>query len=237
MTTHHHATSPTLIVLPDAFAVCRLSADASIPAWAPDDDFFSITRAGDELSVVCREARAPGDARCERGWRLLKLAGPPDSGQVGAVAAVVGLLAEAHVAPFVISTRDAGYLLVKAGQLEHAITVITRAGYSVEVANADEQRIQVKCAWRAPNGQWRLYATFDAHTVAYDAAQDRWLVRLTGLLAADADSAARALIEAQIGRWAYVPSEARRGLRLPLKYETLTGGIRFFYTHDPREKR
>jgi len=226
--------APSFTLLPDVFAVCRLNADAPIPAWALDDGFFSITRAGDELSVVCREAHAPGDARCERGWRLLRLVRPLDRGQVG-MAAAAGLLAEARVALFVISACDADYLLVKAGQLEHAIAGLTRAGYPVEVADADE-RVLVKCAWRVPNGQWRLHATFDARTIEYNAAQDRWLVRLTGLRATNADPAARALIEAQIGRWAYVPGEARRGLTLPLKYETLTGAIRFFYTTDPRER-
>ena len=228
--------SLTLTVLPDAFAVCRLNADASIPAWVLGDGFFSITRTDDELSVVCRAAHAPGDASCERGWRLLKLGGPFDFGQVGILAAVAGPLAEARVALLAISTYDTDYLLVKADQLEQAIAVLTRAGHSVKVADADE-RIAVRCAWRPPNSQVRLHATFDAQVIEYDAAQDRWLVRLTGLRTTDADPAARALIEAQIGRWAYVPSEARRGLTLPLKYETLTGGIRFFYTDDPRERR
>ena len=56
------------------------------------------------------------------------------------------------------------------------------------------------------------------------------------LRATDADPATRALIEAQLGRWAYVPSEARRGLTLPLKFQTLTGQIRYFYARDPRER-
>ena len=71
--------------------------------------------------------------------------------------------------------------------------------------------------------------------VEYDAKQDRWLVKLIGVRAAqDADATTRALIESQVGKWAYVPSEARRGLTLPLKYETLTGKPRWFYADDPR---
>uniref|UniRef100_A0A7C2ZXM9 ACT domain-containing protein n=1 Tax=Thermorudis sp. TaxID=1969470 RepID=A0A7C2ZXM9_9BACT len=175
-----------------------------------------LSRGRSEVEIV-RAALAGGATAIQLRWK----AGP---------------LAEARVALLAISTYDTDYLLVKADQLEQAIAVLTRAGHSVKVADADE-RIAVRCAWRPPNSQVRLHATFDAQVIEYDAAQDRWLVRLTGLCTTDADPAARALIEAQIGRWAYVPSEARRGLTLPLKYETLTGGIRFFYTDDPRERR
>lgn len=95
----------------------------------------------------------------------------------------------------------------------------------------------VKCAWRAPDSV-RIHATFDAEVIAYDERQDRWLVKLTGVRSTDAPAEARALVEAQAGKWAYVPSEARRlDLTLPLKYETLTGRIRFFYADDPRERR
>lgn len=97
------------------------------------------------------------------------------------------------------------------------------------------ETIAVKCAWRLPTNA-RIHATFDADVIEYDERQDRWLVRLTAVRATDAPDEARALVEAQAGKWAYVPSEARRlDLTLPLKYETLTGRIRFFYADDPRE--
>ena len=33
-----------LTILPDTLAVCRLEADAAIPAWATTGNLFSITR-------------------------------------------------------------------------------------------------------------------------------------------------------------------------------------------------
>lgn len=99
------------------------------------------------------------------------------------------------------------------------------------------EAITIKCAWRLPTNA-RIHATFDADVIEYDERQDRWLVRLTGVRFTDASDEVRALVESQAGKWAYVPSEARRlDLTLPLKYETLTGGIRFFYADDPREGR
>ncbi|BCX04805.1 MAG: hypothetical protein KatS3mg053_2743 [Candidatus Roseilinea sp.] len=226
----------TLSVLPDVLAVCRLDPTATIPDWATGEGFFSVTRTADELSIVCREAHVPGDVVCERGWRALKLHGPFDFGQVGILVSVVSPLAEAGIAIFVISTYDTDYVLVKAAQLESAVAALTRSGHAVEAAR-DSEVIAVKCAWRLPDDA-RIHAAFDAEVVEYDERQDRWLVRLTGVRSTDAPAEARALVEAQAGKWAYVPSEARRlGLTLPLKYETLTGRIRFFYAADPRERR
>ena len=54
----------TLTVLPDRYAICRLDASAPVPEWAGHGEFVSITRAADELSIVCLERNIPGDARC-----------------------------------------------------------------------------------------------------------------------------------------------------------------------------
>ncbi len=236
--------SLNLRVLPDTFAVCRLDPSCAIPDWAACDDaageFISITRTADALSIVCRESRVPNAGiTCERSWRALQLQGPFDFEQIGILASVARPLAEARVSILAISTYDTDYVLVKAAQLEQAILALTRFGHVVEMASAGAREIvPVKCAWRLP-GNIRIRATFDAEVIAYDVGQDRWLVKLIGLrtIAAGTDADARSLIESQVGRWAYVPGEARRGLTLPLKYETLTGKIRFFYATDPRETR
>jgi len=229
-------TSLTLSILPGTLAVCRLDPTAAIPDWATGEGFFSVTRTADELAIVCCEAYVPDDVMCERGWRALKLHGPFDLGQVGILASVANPLAESGIAIFVISTYDTDYVLVKAIQLESAVAALTRSGHAVEPARGNEV-ISVKCAWRLPDAA-RIHATFAAEVITYDERQDRWLVRLTGVHSTDAPAEARALVESQVGKWAYVPSEARRiGLTLPLKFETLTGKIRFFYADDPREGR
>jgi len=40
-------------------------------------------------------------------------------------------------------------------------------------------------------------------------------------------------VRALVGKWARVPNEARFGMTLPLKFETLAGRVRFFYDKDP----
>lgn len=247
--------SLTLVALPDTFAVCRLDPTAAIPEWAMRGSFYAVTRTADELSIVCREADAPRvNVTCERGWRAFKLEGTFDFGQIGVLASIANALAEARVSIFALSTYDTDYVLVKGLQFEQAVTALTRFGHIVKTSTAGaseageageasqaSQAIAIHCAWRLPTDV-RVRATFDAEVIEYDAKQDRWLVKLTGVPAMPAmpamsealDASTRALIESQIGKWAYVPSEARRGLTLPLKYETLTGQIKYFYADDPR---
>ena len=52
-------------------AVIRLPPSSSIPSWALDSAFFSITKTQDELSIVCLESKIPqgSDFKIERGWR------------------------------------------------------------------------------------------------------------------------------------------------------------------------
>jgi hypothetical protein len=128
-------TASTLVSLDGLFAVCRLTAETPLPAWAagvPAGSFVSVTRTADELSIVCRQELVPDDIRCERGWRALRVAGTLDFTLVGVLASLLVPLAEAGVAVFVMSTFDTDYLLVKEDRLDAAVEVVRREGHSVE---------------------------------------------------------------------------------------------------------
>jgi hypothetical protein len=121
----------TLTVLPDIYAICRLGADAPIPAWANPGGFFSITRTGEELSIVCLQSLVPDGIRCERDWQCLQLAGPIPFTTVGVLASLVQPLAEAGISVFAISTFDTDYLLVKAVDLARAYDALRAKRHSV----------------------------------------------------------------------------------------------------------
>ena len=112
-------------------SVCRLNPVARIPDWAMASGFLSITRTDEELSVVCPEEAIPEDVRSEGGWRVLRLEGPFEFSEVGVLASVVGSLAEADVSVFAVSTYDTDYVLVKAGQLEAAVSALRAWGHEV----------------------------------------------------------------------------------------------------------
>jgi hypothetical protein len=115
-----------LRLLPGRFEICRLPADAAVPAA-----FFSVTRTADELSVVCAEGLAPQDAPCERGWCMLRVAGPLDFSLTGVLAAIAGPLAAAGVSLFAVSTFDTDYVLVKEENVAKAVGALTAAGHRV----------------------------------------------------------------------------------------------------------
>lgn len=230
--------SITLTVLPATYAIARLDATSALPQWATHNaGFFSLTRTADELSVICNEAHLPSAVKAERGWRIFKLEGPFDFNQVGIFKQVLDPLAEARIVIMAISTHDMDYVMVKGAQFEPAITALTRYGHIVNTQPSDDkENVVVNCSWRLPDGR-RTTASFAAEVMAYEPPQDRWVMRLIGVRVEPAlNDDARKLIEAQVGKWVYVPSEARRGMALPLKYETLTGQVKFFRNEDPRVK-
>ena len=83
------------------------------------------------MTVVCAAARVPADARAERGWRALRVAGPLDFALTGVLAAVAVPLADAGVSIFAVSTFDTDYVLVRADRLEAAVAALRAAGHRV----------------------------------------------------------------------------------------------------------
>jgi len=91
-----------LTLLPERFAISRLAADAPVPAWATQCPFFSVTRTGDELSIVSELARVPAGVHSQPGWRILKVHGPFVLSEVGVLSALAAPLAEAKISLFAI---------------------------------------------------------------------------------------------------------------------------------------
>ncbi len=108
------------------FAICRLAADAEVPAR-----FFSVTRTADELSLVCLEEDAPEGARGEGGWRAMQVAGPLDFSLTGVLAGIASPLADAGVSIFAVSTFDTDYVLVKEDAMVRAVEALRAHGHEV----------------------------------------------------------------------------------------------------------
>jgi hypothetical protein len=115
--------------VPGSFAVCRLSASASLPDWASRGNFFSITRTPDEISIVCSEAQVPRDVHHENDWACLKLEGPFPFAETGVLSSFVQPLSDRAIPIFAISTFDTDYVLVKNAWVEKAIEVLKGSGH------------------------------------------------------------------------------------------------------------
>jgi hypothetical protein len=122
-------------VLPGAYAICHMPANAPLPTWAREA-FTSVTRTAEELSIVCEERRLPPDLggvelRVERGWALLKLHGPFPLDAIGILASVATPLAEAGISLLALGTFNTDYLLVKRDHLERAVAALVEAGHTL----------------------------------------------------------------------------------------------------------
>jgi uncharacterized protein len=122
----------TFQLLPESYAVCKLSSNVAIPHWAVGSSgFLSITKTPLELSIVCLQSCVPAGVERSEDWRVLGIVGPLDFAMVGVLSAISGLLAAQAIPIFVISTFDTDYILVKNAQLPKAITVLQQAGHTV----------------------------------------------------------------------------------------------------------
>jgi hypothetical protein len=126
-----------LTLLPERFAISRLAADAPIPAWATQCPFFSVTRTGDELSIVSELARVPVGVHSQPGWRIFKVHGPFVLSEIGVLSALAAPLAEAKISLLAISTFDTDYLLVSAETLSAAINALDQAGHTIHRSAAE----------------------------------------------------------------------------------------------------
>ena len=130
---HRRAKLP-LALLSDTLAICRLPAEAPIPAWASTPGpFLTVSRTADELSITVVQRAVPSGVRCERDYRAVRVRGslPPDL--VGIVLSIAEPLAEAGLSIFAISTFETDYVLVKARDLDAALRALRRAGHQIHL--------------------------------------------------------------------------------------------------------
>lgn len=124
----------TIDVRPGEYVVLRLAATDAVP---PDllaragSGLVSMTRSGDELSVVCPAASAVAAPRVADRRRLLTVRGPLEFSLTGIMAALSGALAAAGVPLFALSTFDTDHLLVAAADLDRAVRALREAGHEV----------------------------------------------------------------------------------------------------------
>lgn len=122
----------TISTLPGRLAVCGLDPGAQVPAWATIGPLISVTRAGEEVSVVCAEAAVPDGVKCEKGWRCLRIRGPLAFAETGVLSSLAAPLARAGISIFVVSTYGTDNILVKEELLGTAQAVLASEGHTIE---------------------------------------------------------------------------------------------------------
>ena len=126
----------TLVLLPDTFTIHRLPPATPLPETLYRSNFFSITQSADELSIVCESTIKIDSRKQEEGWSCLRVEGVLDFDLTGILADLSGILAEAGISLFAISTYDTDYLLVKTETLTDAVAALRDAGHTVQNKHA-----------------------------------------------------------------------------------------------------
>ena len=116
----------TLVVLDLALGICRLSADDKVPEWVNEiDDFVSITRTNEELSIVCPEKFIPANIKVEFGWKALKVKDQLDFNLTGILSSIANPLAKNSISIFAISTYDTDYVLVQEDNFNETVKILS----------------------------------------------------------------------------------------------------------------
>ena len=115
--------------LEQALTVCKVR---SIDLIDLSDDIFFIGKTDDELSLVCRTENVPDDTvECEDGWRGFFIDETLDLSLVGVLSKITGILADAGIGIFAVSTFNTDYILVKEENFEKALNALGSSGYEI----------------------------------------------------------------------------------------------------------
>ncbi len=123
----------TLKLLPGELAVWKVLPGAQMPSFPLEKPgFWSLTRTGEETSIVSDYEMVPPGTPSQAGWRCFSVIGPLDFSLTGILASLASTLAEAGIPIFVISTFDTDHILVRKNQVNNAIKVLKAAGHEME---------------------------------------------------------------------------------------------------------
>jgi hypothetical protein len=116
---------------PQELVVVRLPAGAEAPFDWTRGPIGSLTRTGEETSIICRADVVPSGmagARVEGPFRAVEVAGPLAFDAVGVFVEILTPLARAGIAILGVSTYDTDWVLVPAGRFRDAADAWRSAG-------------------------------------------------------------------------------------------------------------
>lgn len=120
-----------LKILNNKLKVVRLKANEMVPPIVFKQDFYSITKTDEELSIAIEEDINISSEIIEYGWRAIKIIGILDFSLIGILSKISTILAQAKISIFAISTYNTDYILLKENKLEDAIEVLKQNNYEI----------------------------------------------------------------------------------------------------------
>lgn len=118
-----------LKILDKKLKVVKLKVNETIPEIIFKQDFYSITKTDEELSIVIDENINISSDIVENNWRAIKIVGVLDFSLIGILSKISTILAQAKISIFAISTYNTDYILLKSDNLENAVEILKENEY------------------------------------------------------------------------------------------------------------
>ena len=116
---------------PEEYVVARTDSGAVRPRQ--EDGLFASICGPDGNTIVCRYGFEPIQADVERGWRAFQVDAAMGFNETGVIASIVGPLAAAGVAVFVLSSFSTDWVLVKETAAGLAREALRSTGHEILV--------------------------------------------------------------------------------------------------------
>ena len=118
-----------LKILDNKLKVVKLEPNETVPEIIYKQEFYSIAKTDEELSIVVNEDVNILSNVVEDNWKAIKIVGTLDFALIGILSKISTILAQAEISIYALSTYNTDYILVKADKLEKAIKVLEQNEY------------------------------------------------------------------------------------------------------------
>ena len=118
-----------LKILDNKLKVVKLEPNEIVPEIVYKQEFYSITKTDEELSIVVNEDVNILSNIVEYNWKAIKIVGTLDFSLIGILSKISTILAQAEISLYALSTYNTDYILVKDDKLEKTTKVLEQNGY------------------------------------------------------------------------------------------------------------
>ena len=118
-----------LKILDNKLKIVKLEPNEIVSEIVYKQEFYSITKTDEELSIVVNEDVNILSNVVEYNWKAIKIVGTLDFALIGILSKISTILAQAEISIYAISTYNTDYILVKVDKLEKAINVLEQNEY------------------------------------------------------------------------------------------------------------
>ena len=114
----------TLETIDGTYSIHQFDVKNVLPPEIFESDFYSVTRTGDEISVVIKVPVKVNSQKTSAGWKGLRVAGILDFYLTGIIHDITKPLKENRIPVFVISTFNTDYIFVKEESFETTLSIL-----------------------------------------------------------------------------------------------------------------